>query len=180
LLLGVLIDNLIKCPWHGASFDITTGACDIGPALNSLETYNIYMEDDKLFVDLPTNIKYNIEAKMSKRNKDDKRKYVIIGGGPAALSCAETLRQNNYTGELTLISEDEYLPYNRTSLTKEILASSDIKDILLRNKEFYDKYDIKFVSNSKVVVINEKETKLRLSNGVILVIIILINSTLFS
>jgi thioredoxin reductase len=29
---------------------------------------------------------------MAKRDPNNKTKYVIVGGGPAALTCAETLR----------------------------------------------------------------------------------------
>ena len=46
---------------------------------------------------------------MVERQIEDKRKIVIIGGGPASLACAETLRQNNYTGKLVIISEENFL-----------------------------------------------------------------------
>ena len=36
--------------------------------------------------------------KMVKRDASDKRTALIVGGGPAGTTCAETLRQNGFTG----------------------------------------------------------------------------------
>ncbi len=41
---GFLYDNLIKCPWHGASFDITTGMCETGPSLDGLKKYEVIQD----------------------------------------------------------------------------------------------------------------------------------------
>lgn len=59
---------------------------------------------------------------MSKKG-DDKRRFVIIGGGPAGLSAAETLRQSGFEGDITIISSEEASPYDRTILSKNAKAS---------------------------------------------------------
>lgn len=41
---------------------------------------------------------------MSKKG-DDARRFVIVGGGVAGLSAAETLRQSGFEGEITIISD---------------------------------------------------------------------------
>jgi NADPH-dependent 2,4-dienoyl-CoA reductase/sulfur reductase-like enzyme len=43
---------------------------------------------------------------MATKLPEDNFRIVVIGGGPAALSAAETLRQCGYTGHITLISKD--------------------------------------------------------------------------
>lgn len=43
---------------------------------------------------------------MAKRGSDP-RKFVIIGGGPAGLSAAETLRQSGFEGEITILSAED-------------------------------------------------------------------------
>lgn len=74
-------------------------------------------------------------APLAKRDPNDKRRYVIIGGGPAALMCAETLRQSNYTGEILMISADNIVPYDRTLLTK-LLPITDATKLKLRDETF--------------------------------------------
>lgn len=72
---------------------------------------------------------------MAKRDPNNKTRYVIIGGGAAGLTCAETLRQSDFTGEITVISSDDLLPYDRTLLTK-ILPTGDATKLLLRPEAF--------------------------------------------
>ncbi len=95
---GLLIDNVIKCPWHGASFDIISGQCDIGPSIDGLNKYQILEEDGELYalVDMAT-IKKGKKAEMAKRDPPNETHFVILGGGPASLSAAETLRANGFT-----------------------------------------------------------------------------------
>jgi 3-phenylpropionate/trans-cinnamate dioxygenase ferredoxin reductase component len=47
---------------------------------------------------------------------------VIAGASLAGLSAAETLRAEGFTGSLTVIGEEPYLPYDRPPLSKEVLA----------------------------------------------------------
>lgn len=58
---------------------------------------------------------------------------MIIGGGPAGLFCAETLRQSDFTGEITIISADDLVPYDRTLLTK-VIATGDATKFKLRDE----------------------------------------------
>ena len=117
---GILVDNVVKCPWHGASFDVTTGKTDISPSINDLTYYEVNEDGQGFYVNLPEDIKSSITPSMCKRDPSNKRKFIIVGGGPAGLSAAETLRQNGYTGEIVILSKDQYVPYDRTMLTKWI------------------------------------------------------------
>lgn len=36
--------------------------------------------------------------------------------GPAGATCAETLRQNGYTGHIVMVCKEHYLPYDRPKL----------------------------------------------------------------
>ena len=46
---------------------------------------------------------------------------LIVGGGLAGLRAAEDLRRRGYTGILTVVSDENELPYNRPPLSKELL-----------------------------------------------------------
>ncbi|MFI7696613.1 NAD(P)/FAD-dependent oxidoreductase [Nonomuraea sp. NPDC049655] len=50
------------------------------------------------------------------------RSAVIVGASLAGLRAAETLRAEGFTGELTLIGDEPYEPYDRPPLSKQVLA----------------------------------------------------------
>jgi len=161
---GVLFDNIIKCPWHGASFDVVTGSCDTYPSLNGLIKHDIIKEGEKFYALIDTTSSRKAKVpEMAKRDPENNTKYVIIGGGPASLSCAETLRQAGFTGEIIIFSEDSYVTYDRTQLSKNL--STDIHDILLRDEIFLKTFDIIFRSDSKVIGIENFKKIIKLSNG---------------
>jgi nitrite reductase/ring-hydroxylating ferredoxin subunit len=41
---GVLDGSTVTCPWHGAQFNVCTGAVLKGPAVESLRTYQVTVE----------------------------------------------------------------------------------------------------------------------------------------
>lgn len=163
---GVLIDNVVKCPWHGASFDIISGKTDISPAIDDLPIYKVETADNgDNFVVLPdkTDVKKFITPQMSKRDPNDKRRFIIIGGGPAGLSAAETLRQANYTGEILIVSKDSELPYDRTVLSKWV--PENVSKIHLRSEDFLKEYDIDVRINLGVEAIDNANKKVKLQDG---------------
>jgi nitrite reductase/ring-hydroxylating ferredoxin subunit len=157
---GFLYDNIIKCPWHGASFEITTGLCESGPALDGLKKYQIYQEEDTYYALVDDSM---IDIKEYKKDPLNTNKFVIIGGGPAGLACAETLRHAGYTGEIQIYSSDSLLPYDRPILSKA--SPSEPSKILLRDSKFFSNYDIEVYTNTKISVINNSEHLIKLSNG---------------
>lgn len=61
---------------------------------------------------------------------------MIIGGGPSAISAAETLRQSGFEGEIIMVSAEENTPYDRTILTKNLLGVQHDK-IAFRDDNFF-------------------------------------------
>jgi 3-phenylpropionate/trans-cinnamate dioxygenase ferredoxin reductase subunit len=66
---------------------------------------------------------------------------VIVGGGLAAARTAEQLRRSEYTGPITIVSDEDHLPYDRPPLSKEVLRA-ETDDVTLKSAEFYDENDI--------------------------------------
>jgi len=66
---------------------------------------------------------------------------VIVGGGLAALRTAEQLRRAEHTGPITLISDEDHLPYDRPPLSKEVLRA-ETDDVALKPAEFYEEKHI--------------------------------------
>jgi NAD(P)H-nitrite reductase large subunit len=101
---------------------------------------------------------------MAKRDPANKKVYVIIGGGPAGLNCAETLRQSNYTGEILVISDDNLMPYDRTLLTK-VIATGDASKFKLREESFLAAHDINYKLNTRAQSVDTTAKTVKLSDG---------------
>ncbi len=53
---GVLFDDKVVCPWHGAAFNVVTGAMESTPALDGLPKFKVTEKDGKFFVEVPTKL----------------------------------------------------------------------------------------------------------------------------
>ena len=51
-------------------------------------------------------------------------KVLIIGGGHAGANTAYALRKDGFDGEITIISDEGYLPYHRPPLSKDFLKQN--------------------------------------------------------
>ena len=68
---------------------------------------------------------------------------IVVGGGPAGLEAARAYRQAGADGEVTLLSADEHLPYNRPPLSKDFLRGKAEEDSLpLEDHDFYREHGI--------------------------------------
>ncbi len=94
-------------------------------------------------------------------------KYIIIGNGIAGTEAAQTIRQNDVHGEITIISQSNNLFYYRPRLIDYIADTVTIDDITTFKTDFYTKNKIKNVLNETVINIDsEKQTVSTLSNKI--------------
>jgi len=52
----MLFGDRVYCPWHFASFSVTTGYHDFGPVFRGIPTYEVDIRENKVFVKVPKNI----------------------------------------------------------------------------------------------------------------------------
>ena len=84
-----------------------------------------------------------------------KNGVVIIGAGHAGGMMAISLRQQKYQGSITLIGEEEFLPYQRPALSKGFLAGeTEEKSLYLKSQDYFDKNNIRIIRNHKIVDID--------------------------
>jgi 3-phenylpropionate/trans-cinnamate dioxygenase ferredoxin reductase subunit len=65
-------------------------------------------------------------------------RVVIVGSGQAGVETAAALRQNGFSGSVTIIGEEPDLPYQRPPLSKEFLKSVEDSSLPLRGESFYE------------------------------------------
>jgi nitrite reductase/ring-hydroxylating ferredoxin subunit len=125
---GVLFDDKVLCPAHAAGFSIITGQPDGGPGLDGLPSFPVVQRDGKHFVQIAEGaLKARVTMPLTKRDPNNHTHFVIIGGGAAGLNAAETLRQSGFTGQITLLTNENQAPYDRTLLTKAVAVGDPSK-----------------------------------------------------
>ncbi len=79
-------------------------------------------------------------------------KYVIVGGGLAAASAIEGIRELDEKGSILMISAEDHLPYDRPPLSKKLwFGTMKEKEIFLHDRDFYSKNGISLVLGKKAV-----------------------------
>ena len=89
---------------------------------------------------------------------------VIVGGGLAAARTAEQLRRSEYTGRITIVSDEVHLPYDRPPLSKEVLRK-ELDDVALKPREWYDENDITLRLRSAATSLDTTGQTITLDDG---------------
>src|SRR5215472_4875351 len=94
-------------------------------------------------------------------------RYVILGGGMVAGYAAKELVEHGLKpGELTLISRDSAVPYERPPLSKGFLAGKDSESgILINPAGWYREHGIELKLETTVEKVDPKTKALRTSSG---------------
>lgn len=76
-------------------------------------------------------------------------KYIIIGGGAAAVTAAKAIRNHDAEGSIRIYVKEKSLPYNRVKLSKELFEDLGNENVLIKKEQWYRKNDIRvFVETS--------------------------------
>ncbi|MEA1929467.1 MAG: NAD(P)/FAD-dependent oxidoreductase [Patescibacteria group bacterium] len=101
---------------------------------------------------------------------EKKYKYLIIGGGIAGTSAAETIRQNDPKGTLAIISTEPHLLYSRVMLSKPGFYTSKNASgsAFLKQPSWYSANQIDFLGSRTVIALDILKKQVALKNGVVL------------
>ncbi|KAM8962176.1 apoptosis-inducing factor 3 isoform 3-T3 [Pelodytes ibericus] len=170
LVKGVLSRGRVRCPWHGACFNIATGDIEDFPGLDGLPKFQVKIEKERVY------IRASKQALQSQRRTKVMAKCIalsnystaitnilIIGAGPAGLLCAETLRQEGFSDRIVMCTSEKYLPYDRSKLSKSM--DSQAEQIFLRSKDFFHTYDIEVLTETQVVNVDTKNKMVLFKDG---------------
>lgn len=137
--------TLVKCVVCGEIFD------------SSMETCPVCGVGAEYFVpvaDLDTGFRLH-----------QQEKFVILGGGTAALNAAKAIRLRNELAEITMISEEAELPYDRPQLTKRLFGAISNGAIASEGSQWYEENKINLLLNSKVERIDTEQKQILLADG---------------
>jgi flavorubredoxin/NADPH-dependent 2,4-dienoyl-CoA reductase/sulfur reductase-like enzyme len=137
--------KLVKCVICGAIFDASITVCPVCGA--GEESFVPYEEETK------------------RSGMDSDRIYVILGGGAAAVSAAEAIRQRDTTGVILMFNQETELPYNRPMLTKALLADFSSQQIAIYPQAWFDENKIQYVNQALIEKLNTSNKTIFLKDG---------------
>ncbi|NXN96907.1 AIFM3 factor, partial [Rhinopomastus cyanomelas] len=166
---GVLKGQRLRCPWHGACFDIRTGDIEEFPSLDCLPCFKVTVQDGKVLVTAKKKVltlpaipghQQHLRLERCLLNRDT---MLLLGGGVAAMVCAETLRQEGFTGRIIIATKEKHVPYDKTKLSKEMNLKAE--DIYLRKPEFLIAHGIELWTEKEAVSVDFQKQKVSFADG---------------
>lgn len=159
---GRVVGETVRCPWHHACFDLRTGAPS-APALTPLACWKVEQRAGRLFV---TEKVAPLPRPRRRPAAQGLERVVVIGGGAAGHSTADTLRREGYGGGLVLLSADAEPPYDRPNASKDYLAGSAPEAWMpLRSLEHYAERGIELRLGQRVTGLDASARRAHLSTG---------------
>ncbi|MCO7514067.1 FAD-dependent oxidoreductase [Pseudomonas guariconensis] len=113
---GAVCGGLLVCPWHKAAFGLDEGAVCEPPALTGLRRYPTQVKDGEVWVD-----DQPCPASEPPRHSDA-RCFVVIGAGAAGSAAVATLLDHGFGGRLVWVDQEQRPAYDRTALSKFVIA----------------------------------------------------------
>ena len=91
---------------------------------------------------------------------------VIVGAGQAGIKAAETLRMKGHDGDILLVGEEIWPPYQRPPLSKAYLKGELSEDrLFLKAADYYEKAKIALITGSRVAAIDPMGHNLTFADG---------------
>jgi p-cumate 2,3-dioxygenase ferredoxin reductase subunit len=94
-----------------------------------------------------------------------KTRVVIVGAGQAGARAAEALRAAGHCGSITLLGEEEHLPYERPQLSKSILIDAEPSPAFIRTSKAWAELDIALSTSSRVIAADIEQRRIGLADG---------------
>eukprot|EP01094_Clydonella_sp_ATCC50884_P015476 TRINITY_DN2607_c0_g1_i1.p1 TRINITY_DN2607_c0_g1~~TRINITY_DN2607_c0_g1_i1.p1 ORF type:complete len:532 (-),score=181.21 TRINITY_DN2607_c0_g1_i1:88-1683(-) len=167
LAKGVLVGSRVRCPWHGACFDVKTGDIEDAPTVGCLVSFPVRVDGGRVFVSgTAEQFKERRRIKTCGGNIEvdaSAGTAVIVGGGAAGLAAASSLRENGYRGRVVMLSRESVPPYDRVKCSKALSVKLD--SILLRPAEWYQENAVELRLGVWATGVDTDASSVALSDG---------------
>jgi len=103
---------------------------------------------------------------MAEKAKMPVKSIVIVGGGHAAGRAIETLRGGGFDGSITLVGEEEFPPYERPPLSKQLLSGEvEVASTFVRAEAWYEQQRVEMRLGLRAEAIDRRASMVLLRNG---------------
>jgi NADPH-dependent 2,4-dienoyl-CoA reductase/sulfur reductase-like enzyme/nitrite reductase/ring-hydroxylating ferredoxin subunit len=158
---GLFDGSCVRCPWHHAAFDAASGEPVRAPAFDAVASYSVERRGGRVYV---------TGARVAPASRppiaSPPSSVVIVGGGAAGFAAAEMLRREGYGGPVTLVSADDWAPYDRPNISKDFLAGTAQAEWMpLRPLDWYESHQVDLHLHRRAVGLATAERRLTLDDG---------------
>lgn len=92
-------------------------------------------------------------------------RIVIIGAGHAGGATAITLRDLGFSGQITLVGEEDHAPYERPNLSKGFLCGEEPEPVWVAPIERWNALDVALKTSNPAIGIDRERGKVLLADG---------------
>ncbi|MDP8260538.1 MAG: NAD(P)/FAD-dependent oxidoreductase [Candidatus Gygaella obscura] len=92
-------------------------------------------------------------------------KILIIGSSAAGIEAAAMISSSDRTHEVTIVSEEAVLPYYRFKLAEFIFIKEAGNGFYFKDKEFFEKNNLKLLLNKKAIGLDTRKRRVRLDDN---------------
>jgi 3-phenylpropionate/trans-cinnamate dioxygenase ferredoxin reductase subunit len=91
---------------------------------------------------------------------------LIIGGGQAGCMVAINLRKQKFKGDIAIVTDEAYFPYQRPPLSKGFLVGTNKADkLFFKSESYYEKNNISVLTKKQAEKIDTKKQKVTFKGG---------------
>lgn len=184
---GLVVGGEVICPLHNAHFEMATGALASPPGIKGIAAFEVKVDGGDLYVrergaaERPAAAPAAAEPSAPRGQVDAAKSaartaaqgtgrrepsLLIIGAGAAADMAAATLREEGFAGRITLVTRERGVPYDRPTLSKDLIAGEAKPEWLpLRDEGFYREHEIEILSERTVATFDPRSKSAGLTDG---------------
>ena len=91
---------------------------------------------------------------------------VVVGAGQAAAQFVDSLRREGFSGPLTLVGDEPFLPYQRPPLSKKFLAGElELERLFIKPAAYYQQARVDMRTDMRVTAIDRGRKRVTLADG---------------
>jgi len=91
--------------------------------------------------------------------------YLIIGNCAAGINAIEGIRKLDGSGEITVVSDEDFPAYCRCLITDYVAGTRKKEDLLYREKDFYEKNKVNLILGERVNKVDISKKEIILQSG---------------
>ncbi|WP_438492533.1 NAD(P)/FAD-dependent oxidoreductase [Paenibacillus sp. IHBB 3054] len=91
--------------------------------------------------------------------------YVIVGGGVAAVHAAKAIRDQDAESEISILGEEDQLPYNRIKLTKGLFTDLHSEKVLIKKEKWYRDNRISVKTSTRISSVHPDQQLVETEDG---------------